>query len=132
MDYFLNSQNTYKRLMDEFVAHGKLIIAYDFDDTVFDYHNRGESYENVINLLRRLRPYANFIVFTACPKEKEGKIISYLKENKVPYDTINEDIIPKFGGRKVYYNLLLDDRAGLREVYDLLIRFLDDVEAYGG
>lgn len=129
MDYFLDVQNAYKRLIDEFTAHGKLIIAYDFDDTVFDYHNRGESYEDVINLLRRLRPYASFIVFTSCSKEKEAGIASYLEENDIPYDSINEDIITQFGGRKVYYNLFLDDRAGLREVYDLLIRFLNEVES---
>ena len=61
------------------------------------------------------------------PAIKEDEILAYLSANDIPYDTINEDII-SFGGRKVYYNLLLDDRAGLREVYDLLTRFLKEVE----
>lgn len=127
MDFFLSTENAYDRLMREYRTYGKLIIAYDFDDTVFDFHNRGESYSDVIALLRRLRPFANFIVFTCCGHEKEEEILSYLSTNDIPYDTINEDIV-SFGGRKVYYNLLLDDRAGLREVYDLLTRFLKEVE----
>ena len=127
MDHFLDPENTYQRLMNEYKKYGRLIIAYDYDDTVYDYHNRGSSYGDVIELLRKLRPYAQFIVFTSCGSDKEEEITEYLTSHDIPWDTINEDIIPDFGGRKVYYNLLLDDRAGLKEVYDLLIRFLEDV-----
>lgn len=127
MDYFLKTQNVYQRLMNEYEKYGKLIIAYDYDDTVFDYHSRGSYYNDVIDLLRRLRPFARFIVFTSCNKEKEPEIAQYLIDHDIPFDTINEDIVTEFGGRKVYYNLLLDDRAGLKEVYDLLTRFLEEV-----
>jgi len=80
MDYFLDVQNAYMRLMNEFATHGKLIIAYDFDDTVFDYHNRGGSYTNVIELLRRLKPYANFIVLLLVPKKKRRRLLLILRK----------------------------------------------------
>jgi tRNA1(Val) A37 N6-methylase TrmN6 len=46
---------------------------------------------------------------------------SYLDENHIPFDAINEN--PPFYkslSRKVYANAYLDDRAGLRQVYDEL------------
>lgn len=128
MDPFLNIDRVKARLMDEYRRHGQIIVAYDFDDTVFDYHGRGETYTEVAELLRRLSPYARFIVFTSCSEEKNKEIAEYLSENDIPFDAINEDIITKFKGRKIYYNILLDDRAGLREVFDTLNWFLKKVE----
>ena len=49
-----------------------------------------------------------------------------IKEN-VPFDTINEDApFIDFTARKVFYNIFLDDRAGLRQTYDELIRLYDE------
>lgn len=49
----------------------------------------------------------------------------YLVENNIPFDAINEtpDFIP-FKGRKVYYNILLDDRAGLSSAVEQLTRVI--------
>ena len=45
----------------------------------------------------------------------------YLRENNIPYDSINEDpAFIKIPGKKVYYNILLDDRAGLPSAYKAL------------
>ena len=32
MDHYLNSENTTNRLIDEYVKHGSLVIAFDFDE----------------------------------------------------------------------------------------------------
>lgn len=103
------------RLVREWRQHGKLVIAYDYDNTVFDYHNEGHDYSSVIELLRECKRYgAHLVVFTACEEEKFPVMRQFLDDNRIPYDAINEqpDFLP-FTGRKIYYNILLDDRAGL-------------------
>lgn len=127
-DEFLNLENSYNRLKKEYMEHGKLIIAYDFDSTVFDYHNTGSSYEMVRELIRKWKNHAYFIVFTSSESDRFDEIRKILDELNLPYDGINEDapFIP-FKGRKVYYNILLDDRAGLAQTYGELNRLYDEV-----
>lgn len=122
MDYYLDNNNVTQRLIDEWKQYGKIIVAYDYDDTVYDYWKKGRTYDNVINLLRKCREYgAYFIVFTACGKDQENDIKQYLTDNDIPFDKINENMdFINFTGRKVYYNILLDDRAGLQSAYDCL------------
>ena len=69
------------------------------------------------------------IVFTANPHKEEN--IAFLEAEGLPYDAINEnaDFIGRYGeGLNIYYNLLLDDKAGLKEAYDALDRLCDDYE----
>lgn len=126
-DEFLNLENSYNRLKKEYMEHGKLIIAYDFDSTVFDYHNTGSSYEMVRELIRKWKNHAYFIVFTSSESDRFDEIRKILDELNLPYDGINEDapFIP-FKGRKVYYNILLDDRAGLAQTYGELNRLYEE------
>lgn len=41
-----------KRLLEEYHKYRKLIVAFDFDNTIFDYHNTGGDYSCVIELLK--------------------------------------------------------------------------------
>ena len=120
MDKYLDPELDVRRLVREWEKYGKLIIAYDFDDTVYDFHGTGDTYNYVINLLRKCRDIgAKFIVFTSCDESQYPFIKDYLEKNDIPFDKINDNVegIP-FNGRKVYYNILLDDRAGLRSAYN--------------
>ena len=122
MDYYLDEKNIVNRLVKEWKKHGKLIIAFDFDNTVFDYHKEGHVYDNVISLLKECRDFgAYLIVFTAKPEEEFPEMIQYLIDNNIPYDAVNENLpfVP-FSGKKIYYNILLDDRAGLPSAYSTL------------
>lgn len=42
-----------KRLLEEYKKYGELIVAFDYDNTIFDYHNNGGDYSCVIELLKR-------------------------------------------------------------------------------
>ena len=130
MDYYLSEYNQVERLIIEWKQYGKIIIAYDFDDTVYDFHKKGRNYEDVILLLQRCNKIgAHFIVFTCCGEDEYPKIKDYLYENDLPFDTINNNLdFVKFTGRKVYYNILLDDRAGLRSAYDVLLETVEIME----
>jgi hypothetical protein len=121
-DPYLNSTNATTRLIKEWEDHGNLIIAYDFDGTVHDYHNEGHRFDKVIELLRDCKKLgAYLIVFSTSEPERHDFIKNYLDRWDIPYDAVNENMpgLP-FKGGKIYYNILLDDRAGLESAYTSL------------
>lgn len=121
-DRYLNDQECIDRLLHEWERYGGIICAYDFDHTVFDYGKRNDTYPDVIRLLRKAKSLGcHLIVFTSCNDDRFPEIRKYLTDNDIPFDGINEtpDYIP-FQGRKVYYNILLDDRSGLSAAYRIL------------
>ncbi|WP_316786742.1 hypothetical protein [Pedobacter frigiditerrae] len=121
MDFYLNPFNSSARLIDEYQKYGSIVIAYDFDDTVYDFHKKGRMYNQVIDLLRELNSINCFLICWT-GQEDIQLVKTYLAENNIPFDTINEN--PPFyksESRKVYANAYLDDRAGLNQVYNELI-----------
>ena len=120
MDEFLQPNKSFLRLLEEYKKHGSLIIGFDFDNTVFDYHKKGSTYSDVIELLRELQHIGcKLICWTAA--ESLVKVEKYLIANKIPFDGINTDGI-NLGwiSRKPHYGALLDDRIGLIQVYSEL------------
>lgn len=124
-----------KRLLEEYKKYGKLIVAFDFDNTIFDYHNTGGDYSCVINLLRRCT-MLGFEMILLSTEENENKIIEKQVEcvQMRIGNLINDMIIPPFtssrlfpNSRKPYYNILLDDRAGLEESYEILKYVVDEI-----
>ena len=130
MDFYLNDDNAVNRLVEEWKKYRKIIIGYDFDDTVYDFHRKGRVYNDVMNLLRKCKKLgAYFIVFTCCGEDEYDKIRNYLNENNLPYDKINEDLeFVQFKGRKVYCNIMLDDRSGLSSAYKVLLETIKIIE----
>lgn len=119
------------RLLHEYRTYGSLIIAYDYDNTVFDYHNRGDTFDEVIKLLRACKMEKfHLTVFTSCNDDRFPEIRQYLTDNDIPFNAINEtpDFIP-FKGRKVYFNHLLDDRAGLSCAIEILWKVISNIRA---
>ena len=127
-DFYLNESNVVNRLIEEWKKYGKIIIAYDFDDTVYDFHEKGRIYNDMVSLLKRCKKVgAYFIVFTA--NNDINMIEAYLTGSNIPFDKINENMeFIKFTARKIYYNVLLDDRAGLKSAYDTLLTVVEYME----
>lgn len=133
MDFYINKQNVIDRLEKEYLLHGDLVIAYDFDNTIYDYHKRGHSYEMVISLIRRLSKIKGIelVVWTGSSKSRYEFISNYLNENEIPFNRINEN--PSFfesDSPKIFYSILLDDRAGLESSYEILVKFCEIFENY--
>jgi hydroxymethylpyrimidine pyrophosphatase-like HAD family hydrolase len=107
-----------KRLMDEYGKYGSLCIGFDFDGTVYDYHGTGASYEQVRQLLRDLKQLnCKLICWTA--NNDLNFVEQFLITNNIPFDGINTDGISLgWESRKPFFSALLDDRAGLKQVYD--------------
>lgn len=128
MDYYLDNSNAYNRLAEEFVKYGKLIIAVDYDDTLYDFHNKGRTYNMLRSLLLRWRPYAQIIIFTGSGEDEYPAIERYLHENFIPYDGINCDSVVRSSSRKIYANVYLDDRAGLDSAYEMMLNLITEIE----
>lgn len=118
---YLDDNHCVDRLLQDFKQHGGLIVAFDFDNTVYDYHNQGLDCSCIIDLLRVLDGMGcTLICYTA--NEDESFVRGFLEKNGIPHNYINES--PVKSGRKIYYNILLDDRAGLRSAYNQLNCFI--------
>lgn len=114
-DPYLDENLCIKRLIDEYNKYGKLIVAYDFDGTVYDFHNKGYNFNQLIDLLRTCHQIGFYLIcFTCSEEDRYNDIKEYLIKNDIPFDSINENApFTPFKTNKVYYNILLDDRAGL-------------------
>lgn len=116
----------YNRLKQDYLTHKSLFVAFDYDNTVFDYHNQGINYNEIIEILRTCKSLGfTLILFTGNEGEKLEVIKADLKNRNIPFDLINEN--PLMKTRKPYYNILLDDRAGLKESYNSLKRLIDEI-----
>lgn len=129
MDEFLEEGKSYKRLYDEYKKYGSLYGAFDFDGTVHDFHKTGANYDMVIQLIRDLYSIGcKLDCWTAYIDH--SYVIGFLKENDIPYERINSDgIALPWTSRKPFHSFLLDDRAGLIQVYNDLRRLVDEVRS---
>jgi hypothetical protein len=128
MDFYLSEGNCYQRLEDEFKKYGKLIFCVDFDDTIYDFHKLGRSYDSVIKLLKRWEPYSEVIIFTGNGEDKYPMIERYMKDIGVKYKGINCDSSVAVDGRKTYANAYIDDRGGLPSIYYNLNKLIAKIE----
>lgn len=119
-DEYLEEGKSRTRLINEYKKYGSLVVGFDFDGTVYDYHQTGASHENVRQLLRDLKEIGcKLICWTA--QSDLVFVKNFLKENNIPFDGINTNGIPlNWESRKPFFSALLDDRAGLIQVYEEL------------
>lgn len=129
-DPFSSTSNIVKRLHKEYKKHPKLVVAVDFDDTVYDFHKMGTLHERAINVVKQCAALGFYVVlWTASAPERFDFMKKYMADNGIHVDAINENPIKlPFGNNgKIYYNILLDDRAGLGQVLDALEIFVDNI-----
>jgi hydroxymethylpyrimidine pyrophosphatase-like HAD family hydrolase len=125
MDFYLNIENSQNRLIEEYSNYGSLVVAFDFDDTVYDFHKKGRIYNDVITLLKKLKSINCYLICWTGQEDLEF-VSRYLIENEIPFDSINENPpFHKLKSKKVYSNAYLDDRAGLHQVYNELLNLTE-------
>jgi len=123
------------RLLKQYYRSPKLIVAVDFDDTVFDFHEAGHSYPVVLDLLRRCKALGFYVVvYTASKPDRHNYMKGYLGINGVAVDSVNANAVDLPYGKegKIFYNILLDDRAGLGQAVDILTKVLEHIEKSKG
>lgn len=124
-DPYTSSQMCLNRLSGEYAQHGSLFVAFDFDNTVYDIHHKGYVYDRVEDLLRACKKLGFKLILFTC-KETQVELeqcAAYCERRGYAPDYINES--PLMDTRKPYYNILLDDRAGLCQAVELLEELID-------
>lgn len=116
-----------ERFIREWILHKKVVLACDFDDTVFPWSFKSDEdleYQKeiirVIKLAENLGIY--LVIWSACDADRYNDIRKWCLAHDLRIASINENPIPlPYGNnRKMYYNHLLDDRAGLEQALDML------------
>lgn len=131
MDTFFSTNNKILRLYNEWTRHPKLLIACDFDDTVFDFHKNDNDHTMVINLLKKCNELGFYVtLFTASKAERYDFMLKHMEELGVKIDAINKNVVelPYGNHGKIYYNILLDDRAGLGQAYTVLSSIIEMIK----
>ena len=125
IDEYLKPNASFLRLYEEYNQYKSLIIAVDFDNTLYDYHKKGERYLQVMKLIDELKSIGCTIIMWTANRDIDF-VKDYLIAYNIDYDLINEDapvIDMIFEGeptRKIFANAYIDDRAGLKQTYDEL------------
>lgn len=131
MKHPFNQRACLDRLKEEYDKYGKLIVAFDFDNTIYDFHNNGGDYSEVIELLKEcIKLGFDLILFTVDedPDKVSEKVRWLVSNNLWNYKSFHffVNTSPIFSrSRKPYYNILFDDRAGLEESYNILKQVVD-------
>ena len=130
-DPFLDNTLCVARLYDEYKRHPKLIIGCDFDDTVYDFHEQGHTHDNVIELLRKCQALGFYItLFSASKPERHEMMKEVMLKHGITVDSINKNPIdlPYGNCGKIFYNILLCDRAGLKSAFYVLTEVVRKIE----
>ena len=116
-----------------FILYSSCCVAFDFDNTIFDYHNNGGDYSEVINLLNKCYKLGFHLILFTCETNLQELCIKQMKTAKVlgraedlELYTNESPVFPN--SEKPYYNILLDDRAGLEESYEILKYVVDEIK----
>lgn len=119
-----------ERLVREWKKERKIIISVDYDSTISYWPSieNQEDIERAIKLIQLAYAIGAYItIFTASDIEKFEEIQSHCEKIKIPVHSINSNPIslPYGNHGKIYYNINLCDRSGLREALDILDQAID-------
>lgn len=109
-----------ERLIEEYWKHNNLVIGVDFDDTIRDTFGRGlRNIEKLVKKLKALQRDFNCTLCVWTANADEALVRKSWEEKGLNVDYYNESPIkkPHFNSVKPYFNVLLDDRAGLDSSY---------------
>ena len=109
------------RLISEYERHQNIIIGVDFDDTINDTFNRGNLGISVlVGMLHKLQSEFNCTLCVWTANVNEELVRTTWSDLGLTIDYYNESPLKLFNPAKPYFNILLDDRAGLDSSFKTL------------
>lgn len=123
VNYWSDDRLSIERLKQEYKLHHTLVIGFDFDNTIYDSHDNGLNVDPVKLLLKQ----CSVLGFTMCLYTISSNPDEMTTLDKIDYCTgigIQVDYVNKSpllpNPYKPFFNILLDDRAGLAAAYNTL------------
>jgi hypothetical protein len=113
-----------KELLKVYKEHGKIIIGLDFDNTIFALKNELEGgCEAVREVVIETQDNATICLYTVASDQELKYKAHIARDYGINISYINESPVKIGNGDKPYFNILLDDKAGLSEALGILIEF---------
>lgn len=131
-DPYLSDELQTSRLIKDYLTHGNIVVGLDFDNTIYDCHHTPPVYiyDGVVELIKK----CNTLNFTVCiwtANEDHSLVDSVCKNLGIKYNYLNDSpLIPNSTSRKPFFNVLLDDRAGLKSAFDSLQNTINLIEIF--
>lgn len=126
-DPYISSEYAEDRLYQDYKKHSTLIIGVDFDNTIFDCHNKGFKFPRLIRLIKSCQEMEFSLCLFTC-SENTSKMTDFENENDIKFSMINASQAPTKTS-KPYFNILLDDRAGLGESVRILEKVIERIKS---
>lgn len=116
-------------------THGSLIVGVDFDDTVFPFSKNEENVERcrrVVNILLSLKKEMGIDLILCLYSVADEQSLVYKEHIMDCYGLkpqyVNEGPMDnKWGSKKPFFNILLDDKTGLNDSMETLREFIEVV-----
>lgn len=130
MNYFLTASNSQKRIIEDWINFDRLLVAVDFDSTLKPWKDfEGDHCDDVCQLIRELKEIGCFIILFTANKHPD-KCLEWCEAKNIPIDTVNENAPEAMEyflrqgydepPRKLFWNVLIDDKSGLQQTYNEL------------
>lgn len=126
-----------EKLYNDWTKYGTLFIAFDFDNTIWNFRKYENNYEDnpeavywdIVNLLKKAKKLGmKLILWTSCPNKMDEITKNDLcRAWGIEPDYINWSPLSP-GATKPHFNLLLDDRAGLESAVYILNKLIERIE----
>lgn len=119
-----------EKLISVYKEHKQIIVGLDFDGTIFPFEESDiEICERVKKLIKDLHLRGKIVIclYTVADIQSIKYKIELMKLWGITPNYINESPIKLGNGDKPYFNILLDDKAGLPYTYDLLREFKNKI-----
>lgn len=114
--------NLYDKLFKVFKTHDNIYLAIDFDDTIYDWKSKGYTCNLVVDLVKRCQDKLNakVLLYTCRQGAMLDEAVKYCETVGINLYGVNDNPDYPKNGSKMYYNVLLDDKASLPETCAVL------------
>jgi hypothetical protein len=120
-----------ERLTKEWIEHDKIVLAVDYDDTIYHWrHNSEEDCKKVRDLVKWCQTIGAYVMIHSCSDEdRHDELRAFCESKGILVDSINKNPIAlPFGHEgKPYYNWQLCDRSGLEYAMKVLAQSAKNV-----
>lgn len=119
-------------LLKAYEDHGNIIIGTDFDDTIFPFNTDEDNVlrcKKTVLLLSKVKNYATICLNSVADAQSLVYKEHIMELYGIPPSYVNESPVKKWGEcTKPYFNIYLDDKAGLNEALEVLEEFYEQLK----